>query len=64
MAAAALTKKKGGKKVEEVFDEGLQKVKDVRLSDVVCQEDMPPDARWIASQLQVIKDREIRDCNT
>ncbi|KAM3133078.1 hypothetical protein pb186bvf_014795 [Paramecium bursaria] len=63
-AAQAAQKKKGTKKgPEEVFDENYINVKDVRLSDVVCTEEMPPNARWIASQLQMIKDRDIRDCN-
>jgi hypothetical protein len=32
-----------------VFDENPKMTSDVRLSDIVCEDYMPPNARWIAS---------------
>ncbi|CAD8130613.1 unnamed protein product [Paramecium sonneborni] len=61
--AAQQKNKKGNKKqVEEVFDENPKLTSDVRLSDLICNDTLPPNSRWIASQLQQIKDRDIRDC--
>jgi hypothetical protein len=59
--AAAKAKKKGGKK-EEVLDTP-QKVNDVKLSNIDLKNDLPAYAKWIASQLQLIKDRNIRDAH-
>lgn len=64
-AALAKEKKKPGKgQPQETLDENPQKVSDVRLNDVCVFQDMPEDGKWIASQLQMIKDRDIRDVNT
>lgn len=49
LAQAAKDKKKVTKKQEEVIEEGLIKVKDVRLTDVCINVDSPADAKWIAS---------------
>ncbi|KAM3128010.1 hypothetical protein pb186bvf_019856 [Paramecium bursaria] len=58
-ATQATRNKKGKKKgPEEIFDQYYIYVKVVRLT-----EEMPPNDRWIASQFQMIKDRDIRDCN-
>jgi len=58
---AAKTKKKGGKK-EEIIDTP-QKVNDVKLSNIDLKNDLPAYSKWIASQLQLIKDRNIRDAH-
>jgi hypothetical protein len=60
----AKDKKKNTKKPEELVEEGPLKVRDVRLSDVQVETRLHPDSRWIGSQLQVIKDRDVRDVNT
>ncbi|CAD8164435.1 unnamed protein product [Paramecium pentaurelia] len=63
--AAQQKNKKGNKKqAEEVFDENPKMTSDVRLSDLICNDTLPPNSRWIASQLQQIKDRDIKDCFT
>lgn len=51
-----------GKK-EEPVDTAPQKIKEVRLSNVSMKDEIPAYSKWIASQLQVIKDRNIRDVN-
>lgn len=48
-------------KVEEPVDVGPRMVKDVKLSNVDFNNKLPEYSRWIASQLQIIKDRNIRD---
>lgn len=55
------TKKKGGKK-EEIIDTPL-KIQDVKLSNIDMKNPIPAYSKWIASQLQMIKDRNIRDAN-
>ncbi|KAL4452822.1 hypothetical protein ABPG74_002387 [Tetrahymena malaccensis] len=55
--------KKPAKKVEQVEDKpGL--VKDIKLNSIDLSYQYPSDSKWIASQLQLIKDRNIRDCYT
>ena len=56
-------KKKPAGKKEDPVDTNPLKIKDVRLSNVSMKEEIPAYAKWIASQLQVIKDRNIRDVN-
>lgn len=60
----AKDKKKNTKKPEELVEEGPIQIKDVRLSDVQVDPQLNADSRWIGSQLQMIKDRDIRDVNT
>lgn len=56
-------KKPAGKK-EEVVEDKPGFVKDIRLSNVDLSYGYPVDSKWIASQLQLIKDRSIKDCFT
>ena len=53
-------KKKPGKK-DEPIDTNPQKIKDIKLGNISMKDDIPAYAKWIASQLQIIKDRNIRD---
>ncbi len=39
-------------------------MKDVKLSNIDMSGFLPPDARWVASQLQIIKDRGLKDVIT
>ncbi len=55
-------KKKTGKK-EDPIDPTPQKIKDIKLSNINLSEDLPAYSKWIASQLQIIKDRNLRDVN-
>lgn len=54
--------KKPGKKDEPIADEKPGIVKDIRLNNIDMSYNYPADSKWIASQLQIIKDRSIRDC--
>jgi len=56
-------KKKPAKK-EEPIDPNPQRVKDIKLSNVSMKEEIPAYAKWIASQLQLIKDKNLRDVHT
>jgi uncharacterized membrane protein YqiK len=69
LAAAADKKgtKKGAAKKEEAAsaaDEGPLKLKDVKLSNIDLSYQLPGDAKWLASQLQLVKDKNIRDTTT
>ena len=55
--------KKAGKK-DEVVDEGPKRINDVKLTNVDLSLNYSADARWLASQLQFIKDRQIKDALT
>ena len=58
----AKEKKKAPKRPEEMVEEGSIMIKDVRLTDVnIVIDNLGPDGRWVGSQLQVIKDRDVRD---
>lgn len=58
----AKEKKKPSKRPEELVEEGLIKVRDVRLSNINMNIDnLGPDSLWVGSQLQFIKDRDVRD---
>lgn len=63
-ALAAKDKKKAPKGKEEVKEEGPVKVRDVEMADIVVNEGMLPEGRWIGSQLQLIKQRNICDIYT
>ena len=60
---AAKDKKKAPKK-EEAKEEGPMQVSDVRMADVIAEKHLSRVARWIGSQLQVIKLRSLLDVNT
>ncbi|EGR31119.1 hypothetical protein IMG5_117620 [Ichthyophthirius multifiliis] len=55
--------KKGAKK-DENNDTQPQLIKEIRLSNIDMSFNVPDDSKWIASQLQMIKDRNICDCYT
>jgi len=57
----ALQGKKKPTKKEEPIDPTPQKIKDIKLSNISMKEDLPAYSKWIASQLQIIKDRDLRD---
>jgi hypothetical protein len=47
-----------------VKEEGPVKVRDVEMADVVVREGMLREGRWIGSQLQLVKQRNISDIYT
>lgn len=63
-ALTAKDKKKAPKGKEEIKEEGPVKVKDVEMADMIVNEGMLPECRWIGSQLQLIKQRNICDIYT
>ncbi|EGR33436.1 hypothetical protein IMG5_052980 [Ichthyophthirius multifiliis] len=51
-------------KKEEIIEYNPIKINDIKLSNMDLSINYPSDSKWIASQLQIIKDRNIYDCYT